>query len=208
MKLIGLTGGIASGKSLVAARLRELGAVHVDADQLARQVVEPGTPALDAVVRAFGDGILNEDGSLNRAALGALVFADPEKRARLNGIVHPAVGARSRELFAAAAEADPDAVVVYDVPLLVEAGRDRDTSFDAIVVVHADAETRVRRMMEHRGMGRQEALARIAAQATDEERLAIADVVIDNSGSIDHTIAQVDALWESLSAGGPVTSTP
>lgn len=196
MLLVALTGGIASGKSTVARRLHELGAVIVDADQVARQVVEPGEPALESIVTAFGPGVLASDGSLDRAALGAIVFSDPEGRQKLNAITHPAVLERSRALFAAAATADPDAIVVYDIPLLVEAGRVDE--FDLRVVVHAATETRVRRMIELRGMTREEALHRINSQATDTDRFAIADVVIDADGSLEHTLEQTDALWENL----------
>lgn len=193
-----LTGGIASGKSTVARRLAEHGAVVVDADQVARDVVAPGEPALAAIADAFGPGVLAPDGSLDRAALGAIVFGDDEKRRALNAITHPAVGKRSRALFDAAAAADPDAIVVYDIPLLVEAGRHDE--FDLVVVVHASEETRIARMVELRGMTRDEALHRIRSQATDAERLAIADVVIHADGELDDTLAQTDALWENLRA--------
>lgn len=203
MQLIGLTGGIASGKSAVAARLAEHGAIIVDADQVAREIVGPGTPALARIADEFGGGVIAPDGSLDRAALGSLIFASPEKRAVLNAITHPAVAVRSHELFAAAAAADPDAIVVYDVPLLVDTGRTDE--FDLIVVVNASTETRLRRMIELRGMTRDEAMHRINSQATDTERLAIADVVIDSNGSLEQTLAQADALWEKLAArvGGP-----
>lgn len=170
----------------------------VDADQVARQVVEPGEPALARIAEEFGPGVLAADGSLDRAALGAIVFSDPEGRQRLNAITHPAVLDRSRVLFAAAAAADPDAIVVYDIPLLVEAGRVDE--FDLRVVVHAATETRVRRMIELRGMTREEALHRINSQATDTDRFAIADVVIDADGTLEHTLEQTDALWENLRA--------
>jgi dephospho-CoA kinase len=198
MQLIGLTGGIASGKSVVAARLAEHGAVVVDADQVAREVVERGTPALARIAEEFGDGVIASDGSLDRAALGALIFSSPEKRAALNAITHPAVGIRSHELFAAAAAADPDAIVVYDVPLLIEAGRTEE--FDLIVVVNASTETRLNRMVELRGMTRDEAMHRINSQATNTERLAVADVVIDSNGTVEQTLEQADALWAKLSA--------
>lgn len=198
MLLVALTGGIASGKSTVARRLEEHGAVIVDADQVARQVVEPGEPALARIAEEFGAGVIAADGSLDRAALGAIVFSDPEGRQRLNAITHPAVLDRSRALFAAAGEADPDAIVVYDIPLLVEAGRSDE--FDLRVVVHAATETRVRRMTELRGMTREEALHRINSQATDADRFAIADVVIDADGTLEHTLEQTDALWENLRA--------
>jgi len=198
MQLIGLTGGIASGKSVVAARLAEHGAVVVDADRIAREVVEPGSPALARIAEEFGDEVIASDGSLDRAALGALIFESPEKRAALNAITHPAVGIRSKELFAAAAAADPDAIVVYDVPLLVEAGRVDE--FDLIVVVNASTETRLNRMVELRGMTRDEAMHRLNSQATNTERLAVADVVIDSNGTLEQTLEQADALWEKLSA--------
>lgn len=196
MQLIGLTGGIASGKSTIASRLAELGAVVVDADRIAREVVEPGTPALAEIVRVFGDDVIAEDGTLDRPALGAIVFGDPEALQRLNGITHPAVLRESTARFRAAAAADPDAIVVYDVPLLVESAN--EYPFDLVVVAHASAETRARRLVELRGMPEAEALRRIRSQASDEERLAAADVVIDTDGSIEHTIEQVDALWERL----------
>jgi len=198
MQLIGLTGGIASGKSVVAARLAEHGAVVVDADRIAREVVEPGSPALARIAEEFGDEVITSDGSLDRAALGAQIFGSPEKRATLNAITHPAVGVRSKELFAAAAAADPDAIVVYDVPLLVEAGRTDE--FDLIVVVNASTKTRLKRMVELRGMTRDEAMHRLNSQATNTERLAIADVVIDSNGTLEQTLEQADALWEKLSA--------
>jgi dephospho-CoA kinase len=198
MLLVALTGGIASGKSTVARRLEEHGAVIVDADQVARQVVEPGEPALARIAEEFGPGVIAADGSLDRAALGAVIFSDPEGRQRLNAITHPAVLDRSRALFAAAADADPNAIVVYDIPLLVEAGRSDE--FDLRVVVHAATETRVRRMTELRGMTREEALHRINSQATDTDRFAIADVVIDADGTLDQTLEQTDALWENLRA--------
>jgi len=198
MLLVALTGGIASGKSTVARRLAEHGAVVVDADQVARQVVEPGEPALARIAEEFGPGVIAADGSLDRPALGALIFSDPEGRQRLNAITHPAVLARSHELFAAAADGDPDAIVVYDIPLLVEAGRVDE--FDIVVVVHAATETRVQRMIELRGMTREEALHRINSQATDTQRLAIADVVIDADGRLEETLAQTDALWVNLAA--------
>jgi dephospho-CoA kinase len=196
VQLIGLTGGIASGKSTVARRLAERGAVAVDADQIAREVVEPGTPALAEIAETFGAGVLNPDGSLNRAALGAIVFSDESSRLRLNAITHPAVLRRSTERFEAARHANPDAVIVYDVPLLVESAN--AYPFDLIVVAHAEADTRIRRLVELRGMDPDEATRRIRSQASDEERLAVADVVIDTDGSLEHTLEQADALWERL----------
>ena len=204
MYLMALTGGIASGKSLVSGRLKDLGAVLVDADVLAREVVEPGTPGLAAIVAEFGSGILSPDGRLDRAALGAIVFSDPTRLAKLNAITHPAIWSRARELFAEAASADPDAVVVYDVPLLVESASGRPMSFDLAVVVEAPEHIRVQRMMDQRGMTRADALARMGSQATDAARRAAADVLIDNSGTPEETFRQVDALWERarLSATG------
>lgn len=198
MPLIALTGGIASGKSTVAKRLAALGAVIVDADLLAREAVEPGSPGLRAVAEEFGDGLLTADGSLDRPALGAIVFADSSARHRLNAIVHPEVERLSHARFSAAFASDPAAVVVYDVPLLAEArGR---AEFDAVVVVHAPAEQRIRRMVELRAMTEDEAERRVAAQASDEERIAMADHLIDASGSLGDTLAAVDELWPTLRA--------
>lgn len=195
MLRVGLTGGIGAGKSEVSRRLAEAGAVLVDADKIAREVVEPGTEGLAAVVAEFGDGVLNPDGSLNRERLGAIVFADEERRAALNKIVHPLVGKRSMELFEAAPE---DAVVVYDVPLLAEGGRTGE--FDLVVVVDAPIDVQVRRLVTVRGMSEEQARARIAAQATREQRRAIADVVIDNSGDLAALERQIDELWKTLRA--------
>ncbi len=189
MLRIGLTGGIGSGKSTVAALLAAHGAVIVDADRIAREVVEPGTPGLAAVVDTFGEDVLAADGSLDRPALAAVVFADPEARARLDGIVHPLVRQRAMELLA---ELPDDAVAVQDVPLLVETGQ--AGAYDLVVVVEADLETRVTRLVA-RGMTEQDARARIAAQATDEQRRAVADVVLDNSGTPEQLAAQVDRFW-------------
>ena len=198
MYLIGLTGGIASGKSTVARRLVEHGAVHIDADQLARRVVEPGKPALAAIVEEFGPGVLRADGSLDRAKLGELVFADEAARAKLNAIVHPAVRALSAKLIERAAQEDPDAVVVYDVPLLVEAAVDHP--FDLVVVTSAPRRTQVERLVEQRGFDPLQAQARVDAQVDNTSRLAIADVVIDTDGSLAHTMSQADALWNRIRA--------
>ena len=198
MYLIGLTGGIASGKSTVAKRLAEHGAVVIDADQLAREVVQPGTPGLAAISAEFGGGVLLPNGSLDRPALGAVIFTDPSRRERLNAITHPAVRQLTRDRVAAAAAADPHAIVVYDVPLLAEAIKGGLVTFDLIAVVHADAQTRIERMVELRGLTQEEANNRIAAQASDEERLALADVVIDNTSTVEATLTQVDALWERV----------
>lgn len=193
MLRIGLTGGIASGKSVVTARLAELGAVVVDADALAREVVEPGTPGLAAIREAFGEGVIRPDGSLDRPALGALVFADDGRRRTLNAIVHPLVRSAAAAIVAAAPQ---DAVVVQDIPLLVETGQQGD--FDLVVVVDAPDDVRVARMLEHRGMTEEDARARIAAQASRDERNAAADVILENTGTRDQLLEQVDALWENV----------
>lgn len=200
MPLVALTGGIASGKSTIAARLAEHGAVVVDADALVREVQAPGSPVLAALAAEFGDDVLRADGSLDRAALGARAFGDPERLARLNAIVHPAVRELSAERFAAAYAADPEAVVVYDVPLFVEA-RGEDP-WDLVVVAHAPAALRRERLVALRGLSEQDAAARIASQVTDEKRLAVADVVIDTAGSLPDTLRQTDALWDRLRAAG------
>lgn len=189
MLRIGLTGGIGSGKSTVAALLVEHGAHLVDADRIAREVVEPGTPGLAAVVEAFGDGVLSPDGTLDRPALAAIVFADPEQRARLDAVVHPLVRARAAELVAAV---PAGAVVVQDVPLLVETGQ--AGSYDLVLVVQASLDVRLARLAE-RGTPEADARARIAGQATDEQRAAVADVVVHNDGSRDELAAQVAAFW-------------
>jgi dephospho-CoA kinase len=187
---IGLTGGIGAGKTVVARRLAELGALVVDADALAREVVEPGTAGLDSVVAEFGSGVLAADGSLDRAALAKVVFGDDAARARLNAIVHPLVGRRAAELIAAA---PPGAVVVQDVPLLVETGA--AGRYDLVVVVEAPEEVRVGRLARDRGMAAEEARARIAAQASDAERRAVADVVLVNDGDLDALRTRVDRVW-------------
>lgn len=189
MVKIGLTGGIGSGKSTVAALLAERGAVVVDADRLAREVVEPGTPGLTAIAEEFGPGVLTEDGALDRPALASIVFADPAARARLDAIVHPRVRARAAELAAAA---PPGSVVVQDVPLLVETGQ--AGSFDLVLVVETEPETRVARLVD-RGLSAADARARIASQATDEQRRAVADVVLRNDGPPGELAAQVQRFW-------------
>ena len=190
---VGLTGGIASGKSAVASILAELGAVVVDADALAREVVQRGTPGLDAVVAEFGPELLTTDGDLDRPAMGRVVFGDESARKRLEGIVHPLVFERIIELEAAAPEG---AVVVHDIPLLAEGGR-ADT-FDHVIVVDAPRELQVERMVRDRGMSETEALARIEAQATREERLAIATHGLDNSGSLADLRHRVEKVWAEL----------
>jgi dephospho-CoA kinase len=190
---VGLTGGIGSGKSEVARLLASYGAIIIDADALAREVVEPGTPGLARIVEEFGAGALRPDGSLDRDQLAALVFGDEAARKRLNAIVHPLVAARTIELKAKASE---DAVLVHDVPLLVEAGL--ATRYDLVVVVDAPLETQLARLRSRRGMTEEAARARVAAQATRDQRLAAAHVVIDNSGSLEELEAQVRELWEEL----------
>ncbi|UYN84251.1 MAG: dephospho-CoA kinase, long form [Microcella sp.] len=201
MNVIALTGGIAAGKSTVAGLLADRGAQVIDADALARAAVEPGTPGLASVRSRFGDEIVRADGTLDRAALGAIVFGDAAARADLNAIVHPEVGRLYRERLSQLERTMPEAIVVYDVPLLVEA-RSVD-EFELVVVVHAPAELRVQRLVELRGITPDEARRRVDAQASDEQRLAIADVVIDTSGSLESTIEQVEALWQRLVAERP-----
>ena len=191
-----MTGGIAAGKSVVAARLAELGAVVIDHDVLAREVVGPGSPGLSAVVEAFGTGVLTALGTLDRSALGRIVFSDPSARAVLNGIVHPLVMRAAAEREAAAREHHD--VVVHDIPLLVETGQ--AGHFDELVVVDAPAELRVQRLVAGRGMPATEAWRRLAAQADDEARLEVADVVLDGSGTVPELNAQVDALWARWTA--------
>ena len=195
MLLVGLTGGIASGKSAVADLLAAKGAVIIDADVLAREVVEPGTPGLAAVVQRFGTDVLTADGALDRATLGQVVFADPAARRDLEAIVHPAVRRRAAELTAAA---DADAVVVQVIPLLVETGQ--TDAFDAVVVVDVDPDTQVARVMARNGLAEAEARQRLAAQAGRVERLVAADLVVDNSGTLEDLAAEVDLLWQALDA--------
>ena len=192
---VGLTGGIASGKSSVSAILAELGAVVIDADLLAREVVARGTPGLEAVVAEFGPELLTAEGDLDRPAMGALVFGDADARKRLEAIVHPLVHARSAELEA---EAGDHAVVVHDIPLLAEVGR--AGSFDEVVVVDAPAELQVARMVEERGWTREDAEARIAAQATREDRLAIATYVVDNTGTLADLRTRVEEIYAAIAA--------
>ncbi|MEV4330596.1 dephospho-CoA kinase [Streptomyces sp. NPDC049597] len=193
MLKVGLTGGIGAGKSEVSRLLASYGAVLVDADKIAREVVEPGTEGLAAVVDAFGAQILTPEGTLDRPRLGAIVFNDPERLATLNAIVHPLVGARSRELEAAAG---PDAVVIHDVPLLTENGL--ASLYDLVVVVDATPETQLDRLVRLRGMSEADARARMAAQATREQRREIADLVIENDGPIEELEPQVRKVWDEL----------
>ncbi|GFE17631.1 dephospho-CoA kinase [Streptomyces glebosus] len=193
MVKVGLTGGIGAGKSEVSRLLASYGAVIVDADKIAREVVEPGTPGLAAVVEEFGADILAPDGTLDRPKLGGIVFSDPGRLKALNAIVHPLVGARSAELEASAG---PDAVVVHDVPLLTENGL--APLYDLVVVVDAAPQTQLDRLVRLRGMAEDEAKSRMAAQATREQRLAVADLVIDNDGPLEALEPQVRAVWERL----------
>lgn len=193
MVKVGLTGGIGAGKSEVSRLLASYGAVIVDADKIAREVVEPGTPGLAAVIAEFGEDVLSADGTLDRPKLGTIVFTDPQKLQALNAIVHPLVGARSAELEAAAG---PDAVVVHDVPLLTENGL--APLYDLVVVVDATPDTQLDRLVRLRGMAESEAKARMEAQATREKRLAIADLVIDNDGPLEALESQVRKVWQNL----------
>lgn len=190
---IGLTGGIGSGKSVVARRLVERGAVLIDSDVLAREVLEPGTPGLAQVVDRFGEGVLDAEGRLDRAALAAIVFPDPGARADLEAITHPLIRARSAEIEAAA---PPGAVVVHDIPLLVE--KQMGAGFDLVVVVGADEQTRLDRLVRLRGMDPEAALARIRAQADDDARRAAADVWLDNSADLSSLLDQLDRLWDRI----------
>jgi dephospho-CoA kinase len=192
---VGLTGGIGAGKSTVARLLAELGAVVVDADQLAREAVEPGTPGLAEIAETFGSTVIAADGSLDRAALASLVFADPEQLTRLNAIVHPQVHALTEQALAAL---PGDAIAVNDIPLLVEvaaAGR-----YDFVVVVDAEEPVRVARLVADRGMTEADARARIARQASPADRAAVADAEIDNNGSYDELVADVSELWRLITA--------
>ena len=192
---VGLTGGIASGKSTVSAMLEELGAVIIDGDKLAREVVERGTPGLAAVVEAFGAELLTPDGDLDRPALGKVVFGDAAKRKVLEGIVHPLVFERYAALEAATG---PDDLVVHDIPLLAETGRAGE--FDAVIVVDVPDEVRIERMLRDRGWTREDAESRIASQATREARLAIATHLIDNSGTREQLRTRVEQVFAELTS--------
>jgi dephospho-CoA kinase len=191
---VGLTGGVGSGKSTVSAMLADLGAVVIDADLLAREVVAPGSDGLTAVVEAFGPTVLTATGELDRPALGAVVFADEVARRRLEAIIHPLVRARGAELEAAA---PAEAVVVHDIPLLAETGQ--ADAFDAVVVVDVPVEVQMERMVRSRGMSPQEAQSRVAAQATREQRRAVATYVIDNTGTLEDLRDRVAEVFEALS---------
>lgn len=208
---VGLTGGIGSGKSAVSSALADLGAIIIDADKIAREVVEPGTPGLAAVIDAFGERLLTDEGTLDRPALAQIVFTDQDALRMLNGIVHPLVHARREELLASTGPGD---IVVNDIPLLAEGSG--APSFHLVVVVHAPLETRLERLVRHRGVPEHDALARIRAQATDEERAAIADILLDNGGSLEGLHAQVAEAWEerlrpfavNIAAGRPADPRP
>ena len=194
MLRVGLTGGIGAGKGEVARRLAGYGALVIDADQVAREVVAPGTPGLDEVVAAFGTRVLRPDGALDRALLGEIVFSDTALRGKLNAIIHPLVGERMREIEETAGARD---VVVHEIPLLAENGL--AGAFDVVVVVDALPEVQVERLVSTRGMTRSHALARMSAQATRDERLAVATMVVDNSGSLNDLDDRVATLWAELS---------
>jgi dephospho-CoA kinase len=191
---VALTGGIGSGKSTVAAQLAQRGAIVVDADAIAREVVESGQPALAEIVAEFGPEVLQTDGHLNRARLAELVFADETRLARLNAIMHPRIAARSVELLN---DADPDAIAIYDMPLLVEQGTAALAGWDAIIVVDAPDDLRLERL-QSRGLDAEDARRRMEAQAPREARLAIATHVVDNSGDLRALRAQVEDLWSEL----------
>ncbi|MGN6472471.1 MAG: dephospho-CoA kinase [Mycobacteriales bacterium] len=195
---VGLTGGIGAGKSEVTRRFAALGAHIIDADALAREVVEPGTPGLEAVVAEFGPDVRAADGSLDRDAVAAKVFSDEEARARLNGIVHPLIAERVFELLAEYEAADPAGILINDVPLIAEAGVAE--RYEVIVVVDAPLETQLDRLVRLRGMTREAAQSRIDVQASREDRLALADYVIENTGDLDALQARVEEVWGELSA--------
>lgn len=194
MSRYGLTGGIAAGKSEVAQRLGEHGAVVIDHDVLARRAVEPGSEGLARIVQEFGSGVVSADGSLDRSALGALVFADNDARARLNAIVHPAVHALADVAERVALE--DNRIVIHDIPLLVETGQEKN--FDGVIVVEAPREVRIGRMVSNRGMSREEAIARISAQASDEQRRDAADFLLVNDGSRAELMRSIDEVWERI----------
>lgn len=195
MLRIGLTGGIGAGKSALSSTFARCGAVIVDGDVIAREVVQPGTEGLAALVEAFGDDILLPDGSLDRPTLAAKAFRDDDARQRLNGIVHPLVGARRAEIIASVAQDARDVVVVEDIPLLVESGM--APLFPLVVIVYADVEVRLRRLVDQRGMAEDDARARIAAQASDDQRRAVADIWVDNSGSPDDLVRRAQDVWDN-----------
>lgn len=196
MPLIALTGGIASGKSTVANRLSELGAIVISADELVRRVQRAGSPTLDAIGKRFGLGVIDGNGELDRAALGRLIFDDAIARADLEAIVHPAIGIEFKARIASITAERPDVVIVYDIPLLVETNRANE--FDSVIVLMCDPQIRLERLERLRGMTKEAAQARIDAQASEKDRLALADWTIDTSKSIDSTIAQTDSVWAEV----------
>lgn len=197
MLRVGLTGGIGSGKSEVSRRLAALGAVIIDADVAARRVVDPGTPGLAQITETFGPGVLRPGGTLDRERLGAIVFSDPAQLAKLNAITHPLIGQWMQAAERAAVEAaEGDLIVVYDVALIAESGRWAD--YDLIIVVDVPPEVQVDRLVSQRGMSPDQAQARLAAQATREQRFAVADLVIDNSGSLEDLDRSIAEVWATL----------
>jgi len=208
---IGLSGGIGAGKSTVSSTFSELGGIVVDGDVISREVVEPGTEGLAKLVEAFGEQILSDDGSLNRPALAAIAFSDEDKRQTLNGIVHPLVGKRRAELIEEAGDA---AVIVEDIPLLVESGM--APMFPLVIIVDADEDLRIKRLIEHRGFTEEDARARIKAQASEEQRRAVADVWLDNTGSAEELVERARTLWrqrilpfeQNLDGGKPARAQP
>ena len=196
MPLIALTGGIASGKSTVANRLSELGAIVISADELVRRVQRAGSPTLDAIGKRFGLGVIDGNGELDRAALGRLIFDDAIARADLEAIVHPAIGIEFKARIASITAERPDVVIVYDIPLLVETNRANE--FDSVIVLMCDPQIRLERLERLRGMTKEAAQARIDAQASEKDRLALADWTIDTSKSIESTIAQTDSVWAEV----------
>jgi dephospho-CoA kinase len=197
---VGLTGGVASGKSTVASALRAKGAAVIDADVLARDVVRPGGPAYQGIVDAFGPSVVRPDGTFDRAALAARIFADPSARKRLNALTHPYIRRRMVEEAARVTAAATSPVIVFDIPLLLDTTDGRDLDLDGIIVVYAAAETRVRRLMARNGLSEEEARQRLAAQVRLEDKKARATWVIDNSGAPEETTAQVERLWRTLTA--------
>ncbi len=194
--MIAVTGGIAAGKSTVSNRLRELGAHVESADELVRFVQSKGSPVLDAIRTRFGIGVIDGDGELDRAALGRLIFEDADARRDLEAIVHPAIGVELQKRIAAAYAEDPHAIIVYDIPLLVETNRMDE--FDSIIVLACDPDIRRQRLIDLRGMTADEADARIAAQATEVQRMQVADWIIDTGETVDDTLEQVDEVWEDI----------
>jgi dephospho-CoA kinase len=199
--IFALTGGIAAGKSTVAARLSELGAYVISADELARFVQRKGSETLKAIVKRFGMNVLTADGELNRAELGKIIFGHPDHRVELEAIVHPAIQAQYQARTSEYFKNNPAGTVVYDIPLLIESGRAEE--FDGIIVLACPAEIRRNRLISIRGLSPQEADSRIAAQATEEERIAIADWVIDTSGTIEKTLSATDEVWLEINSQRP-----